>query len=117
MLKAHTIHGIAHITGGGLTENIVRVLDKSLGISIDLSAWQQPAIFNWLQQTGPVTDAEMRRTFNCGIGLVLVVPNDQTESVLKTAEELGERACRIGEVLPLAALDAQAKPSRVQYQR
>ena len=70
------VHGMAHITGGGLSENIIRVVPNGLGLEIDPSAWPRPAVFDWLQRTGGVTDAEMRRTFNCGIGYVLILPGE-----------------------------------------
>ncbi|MDZ3822373.1 MAG: phosphoribosylformylglycinamidine cyclo-ligase [Pseudoxanthomonas sp.] len=68
------IHGMAHITGGGLTENIIRVVPPGLGLRIDPMAWPRPALFDWLQRTGRIDDAEMWRTFNCGIGYVLLLP-------------------------------------------
>ncbi len=74
LLNKLPIHGMAHITGGGLMENITRVLPENLGIDIDQSSWQKPAIFNWLQREGQIAELEMLRTFNCGIGYVLIVP-------------------------------------------
>lgn len=75
------VHGMAHITGGGLSENIVRVVPDGLGLDIDPAAWPTPAVFDWLQRTGGVADAEMRRTFNCGIGYVLILPHDAVPAV------------------------------------
>lgn len=74
LLKSHgeTIHAMAHITGGGLTENIIRVIPDGLGLDIDAKAWTLPPVFAWLQREGAVADAEMWRTFNCGIGFVLI---------------------------------------------
>src|SRR5690606_831832 len=71
--QGDAIHGMAHITGGGLTENIIRVVPEGLGIDVDASAWPLPPVFQWLQREGNVADQEMWRTFNCGIGFVLVV--------------------------------------------
>ncbi len=68
------LHGMAHITGGGLLENITRVLPAGLGIEIDQNGWPRPQIFQWLQQQGQIAEQEMLRTFNCGIGYVLIIP-------------------------------------------
>ncbi|MCH2357865.1 MAG: AIR synthase-related protein [Pseudomonadales bacterium] len=76
------IKAIAHITGGGFTENIPRVLPESTQAVIDLGAWNRPRIFDWIQQHGNVSDVEMHRTFNCGIGLVICVQADQAEAAL-----------------------------------
>jgi phosphoribosylformylglycinamidine cyclo-ligase len=74
LLKSHgAIHGMAHITGGGLTENIIRVVPDGLGLDIQASSWTLPPVFQWLQKEGAVADSEMWRTFNCGIGFVLIV--------------------------------------------
>ncbi len=75
------VHGMAHITGGGLSENIIRVVPDGMGLLIDPAAWARPALFDWLQRTGNVADAEMWRTFNCGIGYVLILPGAAVESV------------------------------------
>jgi phosphoribosylformylglycinamidine cyclo-ligase len=99
LVATHPVHGVAHITGGGLTENISRVLPESLGLEIDTGAWQRPAIFDWLQEQGQVDDAEMLRTFNCGIGMVLLVPESAAGAVLLAAESLGESAIDIGYVV------------------
>ncbi len=79
--QGSVIQGIAHITGGGLMENISRVIPAGLAIEIDQNSWQRPAIFDWLQAQGQVDEIEMLRTFNCGIGLCLVVDNDQVEHI------------------------------------
>jgi phosphoribosylformylglycinamidine cyclo-ligase len=88
MLKTQQIDGIAHITGGGLTENIVRVLPQGLGIEIDTGAWSMPQVFTWLQENGAITDGEMFRTFNCGIGMVLIVPEPEADKVCEQALSL-----------------------------
>jgi phosphoribosylformylglycinamidine cyclo-ligase (EC 6.3.3.1) len=76
------VHALAHITGGGITENLPRVLPDDLQAEIDLSAWEWPAIFDWLQSHGQVTDTEMLKTFNCGIGMVIcVAPEDQNTAI------------------------------------
>ncbi len=97
-LASHSIKGMAHITGGGLTENIPRILPDALAASIDLSAWDMPPLFQWLQASGGVKEAEMLRTFNCGIGMVLVVPKDEAKSIIATLETQNEKAYVIGEL-------------------
>ena len=78
LLAAHAPHALAHVTGGGLTENIIRVVPDGLGLSIDAGAWALPPVFGWLQREGGIADAEMWRTFNCGIGFVAIVaPQDE----------------------------------------
>lgn len=100
LLAKQQILGMAHITGGGLTENIPRVLSEGLGLRINTSSWQVPALFTLLQRLGEVEDAEMRRTFNMGIGFVLIVHPDQVESVQDQLQSLEETSYVIGEVIP-----------------
>ncbi len=102
LLSSGTIDGLAHITGGGLTENIVRTLPADLALEIDLSTWQWPAVFRWLQTEGGIAEMEMLRTFNCGIGMVLVTPENAAQSVLQAASAAGETAFEIGQVVPAA---------------
>lgn len=92
------VHGFAHITGGGLTENLPRVFPYGLGCHIDLNAWELPAIFRWLAETGGVEEAEMLKTFNCGIGFVAVVAPDQTDAVASVFEAEGHHVSEIGSV-------------------
>ena len=99
------INAIAHITGGGLLENVPRVLPGHLGARIDLSSWQPAPVFSWLQQAGNVEQMEMLRTFNCGAGMVLAVDPDQEQQCLAQLDALGEQAWIIGEVV---ARDDQA---------
>lgn len=97
-LANHRIKGIAHITGGGFTENIPRTLPNDLGAEINLNAWPLPALFRWLMESGPVEETEMLRTFNCGIGMVLIVaPNDATP-IRQELESSGETVFEIGVV-------------------
>jgi phosphoribosylformylglycinamidine cyclo-ligase len=91
--------GMAHITGGGLTENIVRVIPEGLGIEIDPASWSMPECFEWLATTGRISPAEMRRTFNLGIGFVLVVRAARVDAVVQQLEAAGERARAIGRVV------------------
>ncbi len=81
LLTGPTLHGLAHITGGGLSENIVRVVPEGLGIDIDASAWPEPAVFEWLRREGNVAREDMWRTFNCGIGFVVIVAEQQVAEV------------------------------------
>ena len=97
-----SIHGMAHITGGGLTENIIRVVPDDLGIALDSSAWKRPAVFDWLQREGRVAQAEMWRTFNCGIGYTLIVGPDQAASTLQRLAALNLQAWTIGEIAATA---------------
>ena len=93
-----SIHGMAHITGGGLTENIIRVVPDDLGIALDSSSWKRPAVFDWLQHEGRVAQAEMWRTFNCGIGYTLIVAADQVAATLQRLAALDLQGWTIGEV-------------------
>ncbi len=98
LLPQVAIKGMAHITGGGLTENTHRMFGPGLAARIDASRWTRPPIFDWLQRAGNVSDAEMHRVFNCGIGLVLVVDRDAAQSATDRLTELGETAYMIGAV-------------------
>ena len=98
--RAGQIKGLAHITGGGLIENPPRVLPDDLAIEIDPTAWPLPPVFGWLMRQGGVPAHEMARTFNCGIGMIVVAAPDQAEAAVRTLVEAGERVCRIGRVVP-----------------
>lgn len=99
LLEKFQIKGMAHITGGGLTENVPRVLPKGCKVLIDRKTWQIPPIFKLIQETGQVAEEEMLRTFNMGIGLVMIVPAEQAEEILGSLAEQGEKASIIGEVI------------------
>ena len=88
------VKGLAHITGGGLSENLPRILPAGLAAHIDLAAWQAPAVFGWLRQVGNLDDAEMLRTFNCGIGMVAVAAQASAEEVLSVLRAAGEAPMR-----------------------
>ncbi|MEX0281437.1 MAG: phosphoribosylformylglycinamidine cyclo-ligase [Arenibacterium sp.] len=92
------VRALAHITGGGLTENLPRVLPDSLGAEIDLSSWELPAVFRWMAEVGGIANSEMLKTFNCGIGMVVVSAPDHAEDVARTLSENGETVFRIGYV-------------------
>jgi phosphoribosylformylglycinamidine cyclo-ligase len=92
------VHGLAHITGGGLSENVPRILGDDIHARIDTSTWQQPAVFDWLQAAGNIRTSEMRRTFNCGVGMVIVVAEADADSALRILRDAGESAWRIGDI-------------------
>jgi phosphoribosylformylglycinamidine cyclo-ligase len=94
----HAVKGMAHITGGGLLENVPRMLPPGLQAVIRRDAWERPAIFQWLQDQGGIADAEMHRVFNCGIGMVLAVAAADLERVMQALSESGERPCHLGAV-------------------
>jgi phosphoribosylformylglycinamidine cyclo-ligase len=99
LLENGSIDGLAHITGGGLTENIVRVIPDGLGVEIDLESWRRPAVFDWLQAEGQIESHEMLRTFNCGIGMVLIVPPEKARIVAQASSRLGIECSEIGTVV------------------
>jgi phosphoribosylformylglycinamidine cyclo-ligase len=94
------IHAMAHITGGGLTENIIRVVPEGLGLDIDASSWTLPPLFQWLQKEGAVADSEMWRTFNCGIGFVLIAAKDSVAALEASLDTAGIGHWQIGKVVP-----------------
>ncbi len=98
LLKTGHIDGLAHITGGGLTENIVRVLPGNLGLTIDTRSWRRPAVFNWLQHTGGIDEQDMLRTFNCGIGMVMLARKETVEGLISAAASHDIDCHVIGEV-------------------
>ena len=98
LLEQIEVHAIAHITGGGLTENIPRVLPADTKAVIDLQSWRRPAVFQWLQQQGGVAETEMRRTFNCGVGLVVCTAAEDTERAQAILREAGETVWRLGHI-------------------
>ena len=97
--KTNAINAIAHITGGGITENLPRVFGSSkVQAEIYKDSWKKPEIFNWLQKTGNIEESEMLKTFNCGIGMILVVDPEETNNLLNELKELGEEASLIGKI-------------------
>jgi phosphoribosylformylglycinamidine cyclo-ligase len=103
LIRQIPVHALAHITGGGLLENLPRVLPKDTCVLIDAGAWPWPPIFKWLETTGNIDKREMYRTFNCGIGMVVIVETNQAPAVIAFLTEAGETAWRIGSVEPLNA--------------
>jgi phosphoribosylformylglycinamidine cyclo-ligase len=98
-VKAGKIKALAHITGGGLTENLPRILPDGLSAHVDLNAWHLPPMFGWLRETGGITDAEMLKTFNCGVGMVAVVDATQADNVVAALTEAGVAAFPLGQVV------------------
>jgi phosphoribosylformylglycinamidine cyclo-ligase len=97
-VRAGGVHGLAHITGGGLTENLPRVLPEGLGADIDLSAWELPAVFRWLAETAGMAESELLKTFNSGIGMIVVVAADRADAIAEVLTAEGETVTKIGTV-------------------
>ncbi|MBK1680132.1 phosphoribosylformylglycinamidine cyclo-ligase [Rhodocyclus tenuis] len=106
LLRALPVKGMAHITGGGLTENVPRVLPDAVKAVIDSAKWQRPKLFDWLQREGQVADSEMHRVFNCGIGMVVIVSRENVVEALRLLAEAGQPAYEIGVVEARAAGEA-----------
>ncbi|MFT3807388.1 MAG: phosphoribosylformylglycinamidine cyclo-ligase [Arenimonas sp.] len=100
LLAGHELHAMAHVTGGALIEKIIRVVPKSLGLEIDTSSWPLPPVFDWLQREGNVPREEMWRTFNCGIGFVLMVAPADVAAIEADLDRLGLAHWQIGQVVP-----------------
>jgi phosphoribosylformylglycinamidine cyclo-ligase len=98
LMEKIDIHGLVHITGGGLVENIPRVLQPELTAVLHRDAWQMPPLFTWLQQHGGVEDAEMHRVFNCGIGMTVIVAKDKADETEAMLRQSGETVFRLGEI-------------------
>jgi phosphoribosylformylglycinamidine cyclo-ligase len=98
LAKAVPIHGVAHITGGGLTENIPRVIPSGLEVLLSAQTWQRGEVFDWLQKAGNIADAEMYRTFNCGIGMTITIAAEHVDKALQVLRDHGENPSVIGEV-------------------
>lgn len=106
LIRAVPIKGLVHVTGGGLTENVPRILPDSLAARIDHQSWPMPPLFSWLQREGGIDGQEMYRVFNCGVGMVVVVDRAHAEDAIGRLERSGERVWRIGEVVSRAAVGA-----------
>jgi phosphoribosylformylglycinamidine cyclo-ligase len=98
-VRAGGVHGLAHITGGGLTENPPRVLPEGLACEIDLGAWQLPPVFHWLASTANMSESELLKTFNCGIGMMLVVAEDRAEALTSLLQGAGETVIDLGRIV------------------
>ena len=97
--KSHPIHAISHITGGGLLENIPRVLPKNLAAKLDSNSWETPEIFNWIQDQGKIDTTEMYRVLNCGVGMIVIVPKDSLDDSIRLLNSNGEDSWLIGEIV------------------
>ena len=100
LIKQLPVKGLAHITGGGLVENVPRILPDQVMAVLQKDAWTMPPLFHWLQRQGNVADHEMARVFNCGIGMVIVVAPDQVETAINSLRASGETVWQIGEIKP-----------------
>ncbi len=98
LMQAMEVKGMVHITGGGLVENIPRVLADNLTAVLDGKSWTMPPLFQWLQQHGGVADAEMHRVFNCGIGMTVIVAKENADAAMAQLQAAGETVYRIGEI-------------------
>jgi phosphoribosylformylglycinamidine cyclo-ligase len=98
------VKGLAHITGGGITENLPRALPDDLDAEIDLDCWTPQPVFGWLAAGGGIVEAEMLRTFNCGIGLIAVVKENAAGHVIDAFQTHGDKAVRLGKLIPGAGL-------------
>jgi phosphoribosylformylglycinamidine cyclo-ligase len=99
-IRSGGIKGLAHITGGGITENVPRVLPQTLDAEIDLSSWELPPVFRWLSRESGLPAGEMLRTFNCGVGLIAVVDSTRGPDVISAFQAAGENAFIIGKLAP-----------------
>ena len=97
--KSQPIHAISHITGGGLLENIPRVLPKNLAAKLDSNSWETPEIFNWIQDQGKIDTNEMYRVLNCGVGMIVIVPKESLDDSIKLLNSNGEDSWLIGEII------------------
>jgi phosphoribosylformylglycinamidine cyclo-ligase len=100
LLRVQRVHALAHITGGGLVENLPRVLPPGTRAHIDTDAWTLPPVFSWLREAGGLDNRELLRTFNCGLGMILAVAAQDTAAALETLERSGERPVVVGEIVP-----------------
>jgi len=107
LMQAMEVKGLVHITGGGLVENIPRVLQDGLTAVLDSQSWTMPPLFQWLQQHGGVADAEMHRVFNCGIGMTVIVSKENADAAMAQLQAAGETVYRIGEIRARADGEAQ----------
>lgn len=109
LFKTVNVKALSHITGGGLLENIPRVLPESAKAKIDLNSWTRPEIFNWLQEKGGVEETEMYRTLNCGVGMVICVSADQVETALSSLKDCGENPWVIGTIEARSGTEEQVE--------
>lgn len=109
LMKSLTVKGMAHITGGGLLENVPRILPQNVVAQLDGKAWHTPVLFDWLRETGNIAPHEMYRTFNCGVGMVVVVDRKDADAAMKQLDAAGERASVIGTIRARMGNEAQTQ--------
>jgi phosphoribosylformylglycinamidine cyclo-ligase len=107
-IRAGGVHALVHVTGGGITENTPRVLPENVSASINPGSWKRPEVFAWLQKNGNISDAEMLRTFNCGIGMIIIVSKDKADAIASILQREGETVYTIGSIV-------EKKSERVVY--
>jgi phosphoribosylformylglycinamidine cyclo-ligase len=109
LMKSPKMKGMAHITGGGLLENVPRVLPENVVAQMDGKAWYTPALFDWLREMGNISPQEMYRTFNCGIGMILIVASSDVDAALAHLNAAGESATVIGTIRRRQGAEAQTQ--------
>ncbi|WP_086480322.1 phosphoribosylformylglycinamidine cyclo-ligase [Oceanospirillum sanctuarii] len=109
LIETLPVHAISHITGGGLQENLPRVLPENAKAVVDLNSWQRPEVFNWLQRGGNVDEYEMYRTLNCGVGMIIVVDQEQAQVAIDLLNAEGEKAWQIGHIAEASADEEQVE--------
>ena len=109
LMKHLPVKGLAHITGGGLVENVPRVLPRGCDALLHGSSWPKPPLFDWLAREGGVDEAEMLRVFNCGIGMAVVVAPGDADKAMRQLAAAGEQVFRIGEIVPAQGAAPQAR--------
>lgn len=109
LIETLPVHAISHITGGGLQENLPRVLPENAKAVVDLNSWQRPEVFNWLQRGGNVDEYEMYRTLNCGVGMIIVVDQEQAQAAIDLLNAEGENAWQIGHIAEASADEEQVE--------
>ena len=109
LMQSVVIKGMAHITGGGITENVPRVLPENVAAEIDSSSWEMPKLFHWLQEQGNVAMQEMYRTFNCGIGMVVIVDKSDADKAISLLQASGETVMRIGTIRERSGTEHQTQ--------
>jgi len=107
LIEEQPVHALAHITGGGLTENLPRVLPEGLAARIDTNSWELPAVFQWLADAGNINADDMWLTFNCGVGMVACVPAEVADAAIATLTAAGETAWRLGEIVPATGAEVE----------
>ena len=105
VIREFEVHGVVHVTGGGFEGNVPRILPQGVRARIDPQAWPRPGVYPWIQRLAELPEKEMLRVFNCGIGMILLVPREDSEDIIQRFQSLGERAYHIGEIVRKAADD------------